>query len=258
MTPLVLVPLFYQLLTAYKPAPPPSQTTIIQSSTISITQTPIHEPKNIGGYSRPYTIAVIGDSMIETLHPGLPDLKNSLSKYFPNLEFDLINLGYPSQNIEDAQRHLEDDLYAKNPDIVVVESFAYNNFGNSQESLNRQWLDLGAITTTISKKLPNTKIIIAATIAPNSVIFANGTNNKFSSLEKIEKTKTIKLYLQNAINFATSQKFPLANAYQYCLDSNNEGNRECINSTDNIHPSEYGAQIFGDTLAKTIFDYKLI
>lgn len=257
----LLIPLIYQLLTAYQPRTN-SQTSIVTPTPIPINQniitpTPTFTPRNIGGLGKSISIAIIGDSMIETLKPDLPSLKSSLNQYFPDYPFNLINLGYPSQNIEYAQKKLSEDLFSKNPDIVVIESFAYNNFGNTQEGIDRHWLDLGAITSTIKKELPNAKIIIAATIAPNSITFCNNCPEKFSSLEKIEKTKTIKLYIQNAINFATSQNFPLANAYQYTLSSNNEGLPEFINS-DSIHPSDYGAQIFSDVVAKTIFDNKLL
>jgi len=259
MNSLVVIPLLFQLLSAYQPYRSTKLTIIPPSPIVSIAPVPtIFKPKNIGGIGKNTTIALIGDSMIETLKPDLPALRKSLSQYYPDYPFNLINLGYPSQNIEYAQKKLEDDLISKSPDIVVIESFAYNNFGNSSEGLNRHWLDLGAITTTIKKALPDAKIILAATIPPNSVSFANGTDNKFSSLEKIEKTKTIKFYIQNLFNFAASENFPLANAYKYCLDSNNEGKLECINSTDNIHPSDYGAQIFSDTVAKTIFDNKML
>ena len=79
----------------------------------------------------------------------------------------------------------------------------------------------------------------------------------YAQIEKIEKTKTIKLYIQNAIHFANSQGFPLANAYQYTLSSSNEGLPEFI-SDDSIHPSELGAQLFSDLISKTIFDNNLL
>lgn len=255
----LVIPLLFQLLSAYQPHHSAKLTIVTPTpAPIAIITPTIFKPRNIGGIGKNTTIALIGDSMITALKPDLPSLQKSLSDYYPNYPFNLINLSYPDQNIEYAQKKLEEDLISRSPDIVVIESFAYSNFGNSTEGLNRQWLDLDAITTTINKALPDTKIILAATIPPNSVTFANGTENKYSSLEKIEKTKTIKLYIQNLINFAASQNFPLANAYQYCLDTNNEGNQECINSTNNIHPSTYGAQIFTDTLAKTIFDNKML
>jgi len=266
MNPGIIIPLIYQLLTAYQPRtnsqmsiaiPTPISPALSAEVTTKADTVPTFTPRNIGGIGKSISIAIIGDSMIEILKPDLPTLKNSLNQYFPDYPFVFYNLGYPSQNIEYAQKKLQEDLFSKNPDIIIIESFAYNNFGNTQENINRHWLDLGAMTTSIKKELPNAKIIIAATIAPNSITFCNSCQEKFSSLEKIEKTKTIKLYIQNAINFANSQGFPLANAYQYTLSSSNEGLPEFI-SDDSIHPSELGAQLFSDVIAKTIFDNNLL
>lgn len=261
----LIIPLLFQLLSAYQPRitprlsiATPTPSAIVSLNTNTVPLPTVIKPKNIGGIGNNTTIALIGDSMIESLEPELPQLRKSLSAYYPDYPFNLININYPAQNIEYAQKKLNEDLISLSPDIVIIESFAYNNFGNNQEGINRHWLDLDVITTTINKSLPNTKIILAAAIPPNSITFANGTDNKYSSLEKIEKTKTIKLYIQNLINFATSKKIPLANAYHYCLDSNNEGLLECINPSNNIYFSNYGAQIFCDTISKTIFDNKML
>ena len=64
----------------------------------------------------------------------------------------------------------------------------------------------GKIIATIKTSLPQTKIMMAATIAPNSVAFGNGLSNLyFTAMDKIEKTNTIKLYLDNFIAFSQNQ-----------------------------------------------------
>jgi len=267
------IPIYYQLLQAYHPdfgshlAP-----AIIE--TVSITPTPLPlipslspTPKvlgvttdtlpAVGGDGRIYSVAVFGDSMIQTLEPGLPKLATALQKYFPQSKFNLINYGLPATSIDSAIPHLQ-QIIDQSPDIIVIESFAYNNFGNSQTGIDKQWQNLSTITATIKQKLPQTKIVLTATIAPNSIVFGNGAKDlHLSSLDKIEKTKTIKLYLQNLVNFATSQNYPLANAYSQSL-FNGDGLTDFINPSDHIHTSEYGAEFFSDTIAKAIFDNKLI
>lgn len=264
------IPLLFQLLSAYHSrslanvSPPrfvevsPSPGMVLGSSVTS--PTPTLPP--IGGDGKVYTIAFLGDSMIDTLGTDLPAVHDSLKKNFPLRAFSLLNYGVGSQNIESGLYRLTHSynyqgktipsLISQRPDIIVVESFAYNNFGNTQSGYDRHWLALGAITSTIKTQLPQTKIIIAATIAPNSAVFSNGTKDlNLTALEKREKTSTIKLYLQNAINFAQSEGYPLADAYHPSL-VNNEGSRQYINSVDNIHPSAAGASLFADTLANTI------
>ncbi|MBP9818005.1 SGNH/GDSL hydrolase family protein [Candidatus Shapirobacteria bacterium] len=260
----MLIPLLYQLLTAYQsgsnytqatPTPPPSQ--ISQTLTVSpATTTP--EPAvlgaHIGGESQVTSIALLGDSMIQTLGTDLLPLQKSLQKYFPNRQFDLMNFGMSSTTIEMAKSRL-DEVIASAPDIIVVESFAYNNFGNTQAGIDRQWLALGAITSTIKQKLPGTKIILATTIAPNSIVYGNGISNlNLNAMDKIERTNTIKIYLQNLVNFAKSQGYPLADAYHLSL-LNDQGMVTLISSTDHLHPSEAGKEVFCDTLADTIFNH---
>lgn len=269
------IPLFYQLLEAYHPTyyynPTISLSTpevLGVSTSTTVSTTPASAPTNIGGGDKVTTIALLGDSMIDTLGPNVAALNQSLARQFPSRSFDILNYGVGSRDIEYGLYRLTnsyeylgkhiDSLVSTNPDIVVVESFAYNNFGNSQQGIDRHWLALGAITTTIKQKLPKAKIIIATTIAPNSIVYGNGIKNlHLTSLEKIEKANTTKLYLQNAINYATSQGFPLANAYQASL-SGNDGQRQYISSIDNLHPSASGASLFSDTIVETIQKHKLL
>jgi lysophospholipase L1-like esterase len=259
------IPLLYQLYQAYQSTTlvnyqtnPAGQILSAQNTpTPTPTITPTPQPQHIGGIGQITNIALIGDSMIETLTPETPDLKKSLSVYFPSQIFYIKNYGFPAKTIDYAYSKIN-EIIDQQPDIIILESFAYNNYGNTQEGINKQWLNLGAITTKIKKELPNTKIIITTTIAPNSVEFAKGSGTEFTGLEKIEKAKTIKLYLQNAINFANSQNFYLANSYNLSLDSNKEGFKELINTNDNIHPSPLGQRLFCDSIAKTIFDNKII
>jgi len=274
-------PLNHLFLQSYKPSSNYSlkQTPILGISTsISSIPSPIQITGNnqqtsskqpaIGGFANPITIAVLGDSMIDTLKPNIPQLATALKKHYPNQFFNILNYGYGASNIEHGLFCLNNDhqylgknipsLISQNPDLIVVESFAYNNFGNSQQGIDRHWLGLGAITNMIKKKSPNTRILLATTIAPNSIIFGNGIPDiNWTSLEKIEKTNTIKLYLQNTINFATSQNFPLTNAYTPSL-INGQGNLDFISKSDSLHPSTAGAQFFCDILARSIFDNKLI
>jgi len=271
------IPIFYQLLSAYQPSlskavyRPFSSTVSIPTQVVEVTPIPtptvalstappiteaITIPKNIGGISKTVSIALLGDSMIETLNIDM--INKSLNTYYPNSTFNITKFGSPAQTIEYGKKRLEAEIIPLKPDIIVIESFAYNNFGNTEDSINRHWLELGAITTIIKTKLPNTKIILAATICPNSTSFGNGSEFRFSSMEKQEKVKTIDLYLQSTINFATSQKFIIADAYSVSCDKSGQGLPELINSQDNIHPSELGKQLFADTLSQTIYKNKIV
>jgi hypothetical protein len=257
------IPLFHQLIAIYQPQKHQHATGQILGLTSTKNIAVVIEPKtevipspplNIGGEGSITTIAFLGDSMIQTLDSQI--IEKSLNRYYPNHKFNILNYGQGGTGIEFALSRLP-SLLSEKPNIVVIESFAYNNFGNTQSGIDRQWLALSAITTDIQKNLPDSKILLATTIAPHSVVFGNGSQFNFTSLEKIEKTNTIKLYLQNLVNFATSQNFPLADAFTESL-VNKQGNLNFISKTDHIHPSPQGVTFFADTLTLAIKRYLLI
>lgn len=285
-------PLMYQLISTYHSAdinsssnpsaaitPTPVLPIAMNSPVLGVSSQPLAQisatptPTNttlpaIGGEGSVVTVAVLGDSMIDTLGSGIPQLVTALNRLYPTKKFVVLNYGLGSSNLESGLNRLDHDyvnkdqtipsLFSQNPDIVVVESFAYNNYGNTQAGYDKQWLNLGAIISKINQFLPQAKIVLAATIAPNSVTFANNAPNiNYTALEKVERTSTIKLYLQNLISFANSQGFPVADAYHPSLVGN-DGNQSYINAADNIHPSTAGGQLFCNSIAKTIGDNGLI
>lgn len=213
------------------------------------------------------TVAVLGDSMVDTLQKDLPQLKVLLTQAFPNFKFNLLNYGVGATNIEDGYNRLTNAydylgthhpaLVTTSPDIVVIESFAYNPWSNSASDLDRQWHTLTKILDTLKANLPKTKIVLAATIAPNSDIFGDGVLN-WNPTDKRNKAATIRSYLQNIINFASSAKLPLADAYHASLDSNNEGDPHFINASDHLHPSGDGGYLFSQKIVDAIVKNKLI
>ena len=265
------IPLFYQLLEAYKPSkiitsnnlivinPTPVQTTVDSTPKIQSPVALLKEIKNIGG-GEPgelITVAVLGDSMIETLGPNIPQLQKALFQYYPDKKIKILNYGTPATTMEHALSRLP-SLISQVPDVIIIESFAYNNFGNTQIGYDKQSNLISNIITKIHDQLPKTSILLTSTIAPNSLIFSNNSSgSQFNALEKIERTTTIKNYLQNFINYAKDRHIPYADVYLPSL-INNEGNKNFIDYKDNIHPSILGGEFFCDTLAKALFDNHLI
>ncbi len=230
----------------------------------SPTPTPIKTTKKSS-----ITIALLGDSMIDTLGPDAPHFKSILEKTYPKTRFNIHNygvggLGIPAgiDRISNGYTYLERSfppLVAKNPDIVVIESFGYNPFGDDQGALDQHWAYLSQAVDTIRAQLPNTRIVIAATIAPNAGWFGDGAPGiAFSTNDKWQRTNTIKKYLENAIRFAKSARLPLADAYHASLTTNGSGNLLYINSGDHIHYSDAGRALFGKILAGTIISNKLL
>lgn len=268
--------LYYQLIEAYKPisgssylnSPSYTSNNVLGVSTTNA-PTPTSTPVNIGGGDEEnmVIIAVLGDSMIDTLGQGIPQLQKSLSSYYPHKKIKILNYGVGASTMEYALNRLTNNyqylgktvssLVSQLPDVVIIESFAYNNFGNTQAGFDKQTSLITNIISTIHDKLPKANVLLTSTFAPNSLVFANGSEYQFTSLEKAERTTTIKNYLQNFYNYAQDRHIPFADAYHPSL-TQNEGDRVFINTKDNIHPSTYGGEFFCDTVAKALFDNRLI
>lgn len=204
-----------------------------------------------------YTIAVLGDSMVDTLGPGVPHLVDALKNIYPRTTFTIYNYGVGGTNIDYGLERLTSDylyldtpvpaLVNRYPDIVVVESFGYNPYSFDEGALEKHWLQLAAIVDTLSNRIPNVKIIIASTIAPDALTFGDGVAS-FAPQDKTNRTATIKKYLENAVKFAQSQNLPLADAYTPSLAAP----LRYINPGDHIHPSEEGKKLFAQKVAEAI------
>lgn len=213
------------------------------------------QPKNI------YIIALLGDSMTDTLGPNLPHLSDALKTDYPDKKFALLNYGQGSTNLDSGLSRLTQGskyldryyppLLSFKPDILIIESFAYNHWGPELSDLNKQWLTYAKMVDAVKKYSPETKIIFAATIAPNANIFGDGKLN-WDKNKKWESANTTKAYLQNLVNFATSQKYPLVDIYHATLGPDGNGYGQYIDTSDNLHPSDMGKKLFSKKVAEII------
>ncbi len=238
-----------------KPAPEP---TPVSESTGQVLG-----DKFINNHSKKLTIAILGDSMVDVLQPDLPQLRSALQSYYPKTDFQLFNFGVGASDLEYAIERLTEDyeylgskypaVLSVEPDVLVIESFAYNNFGYGQEGLDKQWLLIGDIITQTESLSPDTEIVLAATIAPNSTVYGRGIDGiDWNQAERLVRSETVKEYLQNIINFSASQGYPLADAYRPSLDRYGEGKAYYINASDNLHPSGPGGELFCQKIADAV------
>lgn len=216
-----------------------------------------------------FTIAVIGDSMVDTLGPGVPQLNNKLTQIYPGTSFQILNYGVGSTNIEYGITRLTNaydylgkhipSLISQKPDIVVIESFGYNPLSSDNGELDQHWLKLSQAVDTVRNNLPDSKIVIAATIAPNWDVFGDGAPGiSFSQQDKRERVTRIKSYLENTVKFAQSQHLPIADAYHASLDGNGNGRINLINAGDHIHYSDSGRALFAQKVADSILANRLL
>jgi len=246
----------FGLLLAQEPTPTPTPEARSTPQVLGVEVEKQSGPKSLA-------VAVLGDSMIDVLQSDLPQLQTALKNYFPNTNLSLYNFGVGASNLGHALYRLTNEyeylgrnfpsVVSIQPDILVLESFAYNNFGDSQEGLDKQWLLIAEIITKVEQLSPKTKIILAATIAPNSSVYGDGIDGiDWPPDQKRARVLTVKKYLQNLINFATSQGYSLADAYHPSMDANGEGKLTYINAGDNLHPSGPGGVLFCQKIAEVI------
>ena len=138
--------------------------------------------------------------MVDTLGPEIGGLSNKLRATYPSTTFTVINHGVGAENIDSGLHRLTNGYtylkihghpsFRKKPDVIIIESFGYNPYSFEDGALTKHWLQLAAMTDTIKRELPETKIMIAATIAPNWNVFGDGAPFiNFSAEEKRKKSK---------------------------------------------------------------------
>lgn len=239
--------------------PPPDQQT----------PTPTPTPRDHRTKKSSVTVALLGDSMIDTLGPDVTNLESLLSAFYPQTSFHMKNFGVGGTNIDyGIERittgytylgHNVPSLVSTEPDVVVIESFGYNPFSVEEGHIDRHWMALAHAVDSVKQNLPNVKIIIASTIAPNYNVFGDGAAGiSFDPIAKREKVARIDEYLENAIKFAKSQHIPLANLYDVSRDTSGNGKLEYINGGDHIHYSEAGRQLFAQKVFEAIISNKLL
>jgi len=211
--------------------------------------------KSVSTVSGSLKIALLGDSMIDTFIFDPKIFKSELAKIWPAVNFEILNYGVGATNAEYGLKRLTEsytyqgktipELLSQNPDIVIVESFAYNH---SKELLENTQT-LSKIISTIQNG-SKAKIYFLVTIAPDKKIFAQGIEGITWTPEQrsIEAQRVID-FLNEVIAFAGNQGLPLINAYQKSLDWEGDGNQTYI-SADNIHPSETGKLLIANLIVE--------
>ncbi len=243
--------------------------TVLGASTETPTVTPTPQPTPVttsaprATIKKHMTIAVLGDSMVDTLGPGVPALQDRLKRLYPGTTFTILNYGVGATNIEYGIERIANSytylgnpvpsLASQSPDVVVVESFGYNPFSYDEGAIDHHWMSLAKVVDTLRAQIPGVKIVIAATIAPNATVFGDGAPGlSFDPIAKQEKVTVIKKYLENAIKFAQSQKLPLADAYHASLSGDGNGKLTYINGGDHIHYSDAGRALMAQKIATAI------
>lgn len=233
-----------------------AQTTVQPSPTPQSTPLPTPTPTPQLSKSN-YTIALFGDSMIDTMGENLDYLDKALKAKYPVTAFKLYNYGIGSQNIEEGLARFEKSFtYQKRsyppitqikPDIIILGSFAYNPFPTHDK--NRHFQELSQLVAKAKQVTPNVYLLVE--IAPRKVGFGKGEGG-VNWPEDVSYQHTLKIIdqLQNAV--ALSEQATLINAYNASLLDSKFGNPVYVNGYDGIHPSVEGHVLMANLIVKTV------
>lgn len=221
----------------------------------------------------PIRIVAIGDSMTETSGEHCPALAAELSRVFPDTSFEIINqgvgctrVGHGLWRLTNTYQYKEKSmppLITLNPDIVLLESFAYNNGsdGPYDDCLQHFRNMHEKIVETLHEKT-NALVVFVVAIAPDLDTFLSPipgfVHTPASVLQRMAEDRI--RYLEEGIQLAKHLNLPLANVYQASLDAEKKGisRRTFINPEDGIHPGPEGHQLAARVIAETLKCHHLI
>lgn len=207
-----------------------------------------------------YAIAIIGDSMVDTMGENLDYLDASLKRRYPQIEFKMYNYGFGSQNVEQGLARFKipfsnktrnfDSITQLRPDIIIIGSFGYNPFTPHDRDKHRRVLaDL-----IQEAKNSGSSVYLLAEIAPLKTGFGKGPNgvNWPEELASIHSQKIVE-QLENAVYLAQDHlQVPLINAYGKSLADGKFGQRRFVDAGDGIHPSVAGHKFMAELIAGMI------
>lgn len=273
--------IIYPVVVTQSPSPQPTTSfaslydiAMRQSPVFTVSPSPTPTPTTVAttvktARKKAFTISIIGDSMVDTLGPDGGGLDTKLRTIYPNSTFTIINHGVGATNIDYGLERLthgynylgagRPSVLSQSPDVIVIESFGYNPYPYDEGAISKHWMQLAAMVNTIRTELPATKIVIAATIAPNWDVFGDGAPFINMSPEgKRQKVATIKQYLESTVSFARGEHLPLADAFHPSMDAQGNGKIGYINGGDHIHYSGEGRAFMASTIARTISENRLL
>jgi hypothetical protein len=186
-----------------------------------------------------YSVAIIGDSMVDTMGERLEYLERSLSIKYPNTRFNLYNYGIGGENVQQGLERFEKPFNFKErsytsisqlkPDILIVASFAYNPFSNHNRNRHQE-----ALSGLVAKaKTTGSQVYILAEIAPKNPGFGVGPGGINWPVEMAyEHNLHIIEQLENAKAVASSLQVPLIDANKKSQKNGKFGDPIFVSSHD--------------------------
>lgn len=237
-------------------SPSPTQQ-VLSQATESYTEENISPTPKLSKQS--YTIAVYGDSMIDTMGDGLPYLDKALSEKYPGVKFTLYNYGIGAQNVSDGYARFQSPYVYKErnyppitqigADVIILGTFAYNPF--SSHDRNRHYREYSQLVE--QAKQTSSSIYILVEIAPLGNTFGKGKNG-INWPPDLARTQALHIIeqLENGISVGKTQGVPVIDTFHMTQLSGQFGEASYVNPDDGIHPSVAGHTFIAEQIVEAI------
>ncbi len=196
--------------------------------------------------AKPARVIFFGDSITQAgIQPG--GYIDKLKKMMPADQYDLIGAGIGGNKIYDLFLRMEDDVLAKQPDVVVI-------FVGVNDVWHKRTLGTGTdpdkfvkfYEATIKKlQAANARVILCT---PAAI----GEKTDFSN-EQDGDLNQYSIYIRE---LATKYKLPLCDLRKvflaYNLQHNSDNKDRGILTTDRVHLNETGNQLVADEMKKVL------
>jgi hypothetical protein len=222
---------------------------------------------------RNYKIACLGDSMTAFWGSEMPELLHSLEREFPEQPFELFNYGVSGTRAEYGIYRITHDfpnpfgagsqkcLSSVSPDLVVVESFAYNHRLDGKHRIDNYQKVLQRMFEVLRETTP-AQLVFLITIPPDMDNFLDHVPTyRDVTLElRQEWAAYSDMYLQAAVQFAQNENVPYINVYQRVREKVESGVPISwfIDQNDHIHPSRYAYELIAEEIAAAIHRFDFI
>jgi lysophospholipase L1-like esterase len=218
-------------------------------------------------------IVMLGDSMTETAGQDCKALRACLSTEYPGQDFDLLNYGVGGTRVGYGLWRLTNEyefrdvkyppLLETNPDIVLLESFAYNNGSDGDFPGGiEHFRDMHRKIVQSLREKTTAEIVFVVTVAPDMERFIitvpNFVYTPVSILRKMAEDRV--KYLEEGLKIAAELELPVVNVYQATLDAESKGipRGTFIDQNDLIHPSEEGHILTASLTLEVFKEYNII
>ena len=175
----------------------------------------------LGAQQRHLTVALFGDSMVDTMGTGAPTLKKALEDQNSGLDVTVFNYGIGAQTIEQGVARWDESYQCKDrnyppvsqsgTEIIILESFAYNPIAPQNTERYKEQLAM----LFQKARTAWARIYFLAPIAPLGADFGRGEKGvNWSEAQALEHATLIKTYLEVGMDTAKAQGIPVIDAYR--------------------------------------------